>query len=76
MGCSPEQTAGGLKLEGSAHSISHESFYRCIYRPKIRSETLYCYLGRGQGEPGPARLQALARSDEEPALYSPTASGC
>jgi IS30 family transposase len=34
MGWSPEQIAGRLKLEGSDHSISHESIYRYIYRPK------------------------------------------
>ena len=36
MGWSPEQIAGRLEQEGSGHSISHESIYRFIYRPRLR----------------------------------------
>ena len=35
MGWSPEQIAGRLEQEGSGHSISHESIYRFIYRPRL-----------------------------------------
>lgn len=52
MGWSPEQIAGRLKLEGSEHSISHESIYRFIYRPKIRAEKLHRYLARAKASRG------------------------
>ncbi len=48
MGWSPEQIAGRLRLEGSEHRISHESIYRYIYRPKVRSKKLHRYLARAK----------------------------
>ena len=48
MGWSPEQIAGRLRHEGAEHMISHESIYRFIYRPKIRSERLHRYLPRAK----------------------------
>jgi len=52
MGWSPEQIAGRLKLEGSDHSISHESIYRYIYRPKVRPQKLHRYLARSKATRG------------------------
>ena len=52
MGWSPEQISGRLKLEGSEHSISHESIYRYIYRPKVRPEKLHRYLTRAKARRG------------------------
>ena len=52
MGWSPEQIAGRLKLEGSDHSISHESIYRYIYRPKVRPQKLHRYLARSKARRG------------------------
>ena len=52
MGWSPEQIAGRLKLEGSEHTISHESIYRFIYRPKVRAEKLHRYLARAKARRG------------------------
>ena len=48
MGWSPEQIAGRLRLEGSEHRVSHESIYRYIYRPKVRSKKLHRYLARAK----------------------------
>ena len=48
MGWSPEQIVGQLRHEGAEHTISHESIYRFIYRPKIRSERLHRYLPRAK----------------------------
>ena len=44
MGWSPEQIAGRLKLEAAQHTVSHESLYRYIYRPKVRQRRLYRYV--------------------------------
>ena len=52
MGWSPEQIAGRLKLEGSEHTISHESIYRYIYRPKVRAQKLHRYLTRAKARRG------------------------
>ena len=52
MGWSPEQISGRLKLEGSEHTISHESIYRYIYRPKVRKEKLHRYLARAKARRG------------------------
>ncbi len=52
MGWSPEQIAGRLKLEGSEHTISHESIYRYIYRPKVRPQKLHRYLARAKASRG------------------------
>ena len=52
MGWSPEQIAGRLRLEGSAHRVSHESIYRYIYRPKVRPRKLYRYLPRAKASRG------------------------
>ncbi len=52
MGWSPEQIAGRLRLEGSEHRISHESIYRYIYRPKVRSKKLHRYLTRAKATRG------------------------
>jgi IS30 family transposase len=52
MGWSPEQIAGRLRLEGSQHSVSHESIYRFIYRWPIRREKLHCYLTRAKATRG------------------------
>jgi len=52
MGWSPEQIAGRLNLEGAEHTISHESIYRYIYRPKVRPEKLHRYLARAKASRG------------------------
>jgi IS30 family transposase len=52
MGWSPEQIAGRLKLEGSEHTVSHESIYRYIYRPKVGPEKLHRYLARAKARRG------------------------
>ena len=52
MGWSPEQIAGRLELEGSEHSISHESIYRFIYRPRLRREKLHRFLPRAKATRG------------------------
>ena len=44
MGWTPEQIAGGLRLEGSDHAVGIETIYRLIYRPRVRSEKLYRLL--------------------------------
>ncbi len=52
MGWSPEQIAGRLRLEGSQHSVSHESIYRFIYRWPVRREKLHRYLTRAKATRG------------------------
>src|SRR4249920_1274839 len=52
MGWSPEQIAGRLEQEGSGHSISHESIYRFIYRPRLRREKLHRFLPRAKATRG------------------------
>ena len=52
MGWSPEQIAGRLRLDESEHTISHESIYRFIYRPKIKALKLYRYLPRAKASRG------------------------
>ena len=52
MGWSPEQIAGRLKLEGSEHTVSPETIYRFIYRPKVRPDGLYRYLPRAKTSRG------------------------
>lgn len=52
MGWSPEQIAGRLRLEGSEHSISHESIYRFIYRPRLGTEKLHRFLPRAKARRG------------------------
>src|SRR5512132_1196835 len=52
MGWSPEQIAGRLDQEGSRHSISHESIYRFIYRPRLRREKLHRFLPRAKATRG------------------------
>src|SRR5512144_1376399 len=52
MGWSPEQIAGRLEQEGSEHSISHESIYRFIYRPRLRREKLHRFLPRAKATRG------------------------
>jgi len=52
MGWSPEQIAGRLKLEAAQHTVSHESIYRYIYRPKVRKQRLYRYLPRAKAKRG------------------------
>ncbi len=44
MGWTPEQISGRLKLDDATHTISTESIYRYMYRPKIRPKKLYRYL--------------------------------
>jgi IS30 family transposase len=46
MGWSPEQIAGRLRLEGTGHTVCHETIYRFIYRPRLRTEKLYRLLPR------------------------------
>ena len=41
MGWSPEQISGRLRLEGSEHTISHESIYRYLARAKARRGRRY-----------------------------------
>jgi IS30 family transposase len=52
MGWSPEQIAGRLRLEGSEHSVSHESIYRFIYRWPVRRDKLHRYLARAKATRG------------------------
>ena len=52
MGWSPEQIAGRLRLEGSEHTVSVETIYRFIYRPRIRSEKLHRFLPRAKASRG------------------------
>ena len=52
IGWSPEQIAGRLAQEGSGHSISHESIYRFIYRPRLRREKLHRFLPRAKATRG------------------------
>jgi IS30 family transposase len=52
MGWSPEQIAGRLRLQGSEHKLSHESIYRYIYRPQVRSRKLHRYLARAKATRG------------------------
>ena len=52
MGWSPEQIAGRLEQQGSGHSISHESIYRFIYRPRLRREKLHRFLPRAKATRG------------------------
>ncbi len=40
------------KLEGSDHSISHESIYRYIYRLKVWPQKLHRYLARSKARRG------------------------
>ena len=65
MGWSPEQIAGRLRQTGSEHTLSHESIYRYIYRPKIRKHRLYCYLPRAKAKRG--RRYFKRRRDPIPA---------
>ena len=44
MGWTPEQIAGRLKFDEATHTVSTESIYRYMYRPKIRPKKLYRYL--------------------------------
>ena len=48
MGWSPEKIAGRLRLERSEHTVSHETIYRFVYRPKVRGEKLYRFLPRAK----------------------------
>src|SRR4249920_1841588 len=66
MGWSPEQIAGRLEQEGSGHSISHESIYRFIYRPRLRREKL---PAAGQGDARTALFQASQRPDPGPHVH-------
>jgi IS30 family transposase len=52
MGWSPEQIAGRLRLEGSEHTVCHETIYRFIYRPRLRIEKLYRFLPRARRRVG------------------------
>jgi len=52
MGWSPEQIAGRLRLEGSEHTVCHETIYRFIYRPRLRIEKLYRFLPRTKATRG------------------------
>jgi IS30 family transposase len=52
MGWSPDQIAGRLQLEGSKHTISHETIYRYIYRKDVRGERLYRYLPHAKTKRG------------------------
>ena len=52
MGWSPEQIAGRLRLEGSEHTVCHETIYRFIYRPRLRIEKLYRFLPRAKATRG------------------------
>lgn len=52
MGWSPQQIAGRLRLEGSKHTISHETIYRYIYRKDMRGERLYRYLPHAKAKRG------------------------
>ncbi|MFP6709036.1 MAG: IS30 family transposase, partial [Alphaproteobacteria bacterium] len=40
------------KLHVSDHSISHESIYRYIYRPKFQPQKLHRYLARSKARRG------------------------
>lgn len=68
MGWSPEQISGRLRLEEAEHSISHESIYRFIYRPRLRKERLYRYLPRAKAKRG--RRYFKRRRDPIPDLLS------
>ena len=52
MGWSPEQIAGRLKREQSEHSVSIETIYRYLYRPKVKPDKLYRYLPRAKAKRG------------------------
>jgi IS30 family transposase len=52
MGWSPEQISGRLRPRGSRHTVSPESIYRYIYRPKVRPHKLYRYLARAKATRG------------------------
>ncbi len=52
MGWSPEQIAGRLKQEQSEHTVSIETIYRYLYRPKIKPDKLYLYLPRAKAKRG------------------------
>jgi len=52
MGWSPEQIAGRLKLDQSEHTVSIETIYRYLYRPKIKPDKLYLYLPRAKAKRG------------------------
>ncbi len=52
MGWSPEQIAGRLRLDGSEHTVCHETIYRFIYRPRLRIEKLYRFLPRAKAARG------------------------
>jgi IS30 family transposase len=52
MGWSTEQIAGRLRLEGSEHTVCHETNYRSIYRPRLGTEKLYRLLSRAKATRG------------------------
>ena len=52
MGRSPQQIADRFRLEQAEHTVSHESIYRFIYRPKVRPEKLHRYLPRAKATRG------------------------
>ncbi len=62
MGWSPAQIVVRLRLEGSEHSISHESIYRFIYRPRRRQVKFRHFLARAKA----TLFQAQARTDPRP----------
>src|SRR5512147_3160213 len=74
MGWSPEQIAGRLEQEGSGHSISHESIYRFIYRPRLRREKLHRFLPRAKATRG--RRYFKRRRDPIPSTVKSTPRRC
>lgn len=52
MGWSPEQIAGRLRRDQSEHTVSIETIYRFVYRPKVRGEKLYRFLPRAKATRG------------------------